>query len=353
MNPYYQDDLVTIYHDDCRNVLPELESVEAVITDPPYGLDFMGRGWDRGIPGIAFWIAIRNAMKPGAYLLAFSSPRTHHRLMCAIEDAGFEIPDCLAWFYGKGYPKSRNSLKPAWEPIIFTRKKREGTLRTNVERYGVGELNIEGTRIEYANEYDRLSSHGAGSLAGPGQAQDVERLSFESKQPEGGRWPANVILTHSEDCVELESSFACVFGCPVRMLDDQTGMLKSGKPAISREGVNTGSSYGSESRASGTQMIGYGDAGGASRFFYCTKASRKERNYGLPEGLINEHSTVKPVALMRWLVRLVTPPNGIVLDPFMGSGSTNLAARAEGFQSIGIDQYGPHCEVASKRKVME
>ncbi|KKM46614.1 hypothetical protein LCGC14_1559580, partial [marine sediment metagenome] len=98
MDPYYQDDLVTIYHDDCRNVLPELESVEAVITDPPYGLDFMGRGWDHGIPGVAFWIAIRNAMKPGAHLLAFSSPRTHHRLMCAIEDAGFEIPDCLAWF---------------------------------------------------------------------------------------------------------------------------------------------------------------------------------------------------------------------------------------------------------------
>lgn len=282
---------------DCLEIMPTLEknSVDAIVTDPPYGLSFMGKSWDHGVPGVEFWKATLRVAKPGAFLLAFGGTRTHHRLTCAIEDAGFEIRDCMMWIYGSGFPKSHNlhgeyegwgtALKPAWEPIIVARKPLEGTVAENVLKWGCGAMNIDDSRVEIIG--DRRSPLGADGIVhrttGNSYGEHKESEGFDLSK---GRWPANAIL------------------------DEEAGAMLDG---------------------------------GASRFFYCAKASKSERGEG------NNHPTVKPISLLNYLLRLVCQPGGIVLDPFMGSGSTGIAAQNFGFKFIGIEREKSYCEIADAR----
>jgi len=325
-------------------------SVDSVVTDPPYDLTsrrpggrseatrgavmggFMGMKWDGS--GVAFdpetWIEALRVLKPGGHLLAFGGTRTHHRLMCAIEDAGFELRDTIMWVYGSGFPKSKNlggkwagwgtALKPAWEPIIVARKPLIGTVAENVLAHGTGAINVDACRIKGAA--------GNGVWGSSNKTVDPDRTfvgsphasEFRTERNEAGRWPANLIHDGSDE----------VLACFPQNED---------------------------------------------RFFYCAKASRQDRNDGcedLPEktgGMVsntsgqhitrrdggapgpraNHHPTVKPTDLMRYLCRLVTPPSGIVLDPFMGSGSTLKAAELEGFDAIGIDIDAQYVAIASAR----
>jgi site-specific DNA-methyltransferase (adenine-specific) len=274
-------------------------------------------------------------IKPGGHLVAFGGTRTFHRLTCALEDAGFEIRDCLMWLYGQGFPKSKNlrgdhegwgtAFKPAWEPIILARKPLKGTVAENMQKYGTGALNIKGCRIEGAVNSNPLVRNAPGfrteSLIQGATGKD--RISVD-------RWPANVIL--DEDAAD--------------MLDEQSGSRTSGRlePHHYRGQQRFQNTYGNCSGGErATDKSFGGDSGGASRFFYCAKASRAERNAD------NHHPTVKPVNLMRWLCRLVTPPGGLVLDPFTGSGSTGIGAIAEGFRFIGIELSPEYCAMASAR----
>ncbi len=375
---FYNHAGIMIYHGDCREVLPELGAVDAVVTDPPYGLSFMGKGWDRGVPGVEFWTAILAAMKPGAHLLAFGGTRTWHRLCCAIEDAGFEIRDCLMWLYGSGFPKSLDvgkaidraagaerevvqtipdrwagkgnvlqrstqteraevhittaataaakqwdgwgtALKPAWEPIILARKPLVGTVAANVQKHGTGGLNIDGCRVGHDEECRILpDQHGnkPGNFYGQG-GRHGETLELKP----AGRWPANVIHDGSE---EVLAGFPEAGG----------GFGKRGESPH----------WGPASRGGGTmETVGYGDNGSAARFFYTAKASKADRGHG------NTHPTVKPLALMRYLCRLITPAGGTVLDPFCGSGTTLLAAQAEFCKAIGIEIELESCDRARRR----
>jgi site-specific DNA-methyltransferase (adenine-specific) len=352
-------------------------SVDAVVTDPPYGLRFMGKEWDHGIPGVAFWTEALRIARPGAHLLAFGGTRTFHRLTCAIEDAGWEIRDCLMWLYGSGFPKSHNldgehkgwgtALKPAWEPIIMARKPLAGTVAANVAQYGTGAINVDGCRVEFASDSDQeaafpgghTTSHGAGSLAGPGAAQDIERSEFAAERNTKGRWPANVVHDGSEEIVE-------------RFPETSSGALTAEQQA--NGGFNGAvNCYGTAARGGNGEYNK--SSGSAARFFYCAKASRSERNAGLdgtetrqrdegrkegnPGGdnprnrgvhrIANHHPTVKPVALMQWLCRLVTPPAGVILDPFMGSGTTGIAADREGFSFVGMDLSAEYVTLARRR----
>lgn len=320
---------------DCREILPGLDPVDAVVTDPPYELEFMGRDWDKS--GVAFdpetWRVVFNAMKPGAHLLAFGGTRTHHRLWCAIEDAEFEIRDTLAWLYGSGFPKSLNldgdregwgtALKPAYEPIMLARKPPIGTVSANVEAHGTGALNVDGCRIETEDDLNGgayTKGRRSRAMAPGGAPRKAETGEYE--QP-SGRWPANVIL---------DSEAAA-------MLDAQSGELHTHPGRYTAD--SDGSWFGANQRAG--DVASEGDSGGASRFFYCAKASRAER------GRNNGHPTVKPVDLMRWLVRLVTSPGGTILDPFMGSGTTGVACTLEGFDFIGIERDEEYAEIARRR----
>ena len=371
------DGTIRLYRDDCRSVLPHLPPVDTVLTDPPYELGFMGKEWDKA--GVSFepstWRAIAKACRPGAVMLAFGGTRTWHRIACAIEDAGWEIRDTLMWLYGTGFPKSLNiskaidkaagavrevagdgiyasrrvsanggrttgafehdghrvtapatamaklwdgygtALKPAWEPVLLAMNPLDGTFAHNAQRHGVAGLWIEGGRIDLDGDY-KSRANGRPSLTGLGDKYDP---ASANKPDTVGRFPANLVL--DEDAA--------------RLLDEQTGTLTSGTGAVKR---STGAGYrpnalGAESRPVGTPMIEYGDSGGASRFFYTAKASRSERGVG------NDHPTVKPLKLMQYLARLTrTPHGGVVLDPFMGSGTGALAAILEGRMYIGIEQ---------------
>ena len=330
----------------------DANSVDAVVTDPPYGLAFMGKHWDHGLPGVDFWTEALRVLKPSHYLLAFGGTRTWHRLACALEDAGFEIRDTLMWLYGSGFPKGTACLKPAWEPIILARK--PGPKRA---------LGIEECRVQTDERLQgstvrsdiRGGNFGAGHRPGP----DIPPY----QQSPQGRWPANLILDEEAGV----------------MLDGMTGTLTSGVGAVKRAtGAGwKGNALGSESRPAGTPNVEYGDSGGASRFFYCAKASRSERNRGCEgmEGVLcqsgcagdmptddqgrdrdrfkstqqNHHPTVKPVALMRWLVRLVAYPGDTVLDPFLGSGTTGVACVEEGREFIGIEREAEYIEIARRR----
>jgi len=459
MKHFYAAGAVRIFHGDCRDVQAtfDADSLDACVTDPPYELGFMGKPWDQR--GVAFdpetWRAVLRVLKPGAHLVAAGGTRTHHRLMCAIEDAGFEIRDTLCWLYGSGFPKSLDvskaidkaagaerevvginedylrrkphgmktpgataygysetqqetdaritapataaarqwegwgtALKPAWEPWVLARKPLRGTVASNVQRYGTGALNIDGCRIGTTKEVPasvsrKSSANCYGRFAEYGETQGVG-----GHDPNLGRWPANLVLSHTPDCrevgtrkvrsgnsktpsdmqgvtwqmrqrevgphyagpdgTETVAAWECSPDCPVRMLDEQSGQLTT-NPGTMRNDSPTGS-FG-VTRRTGSRLSN-GDTGGASRFFYTAKASRRERECGLPPGLKADHPTVKPVALMRWLVRLVTPPGGTVLDPFMGSGSTKLACEAERFGFVGIEQDEHYCEIAKARKLL-
>ena len=326
---------------DCRKVLRKLgeNSMDSVVTDPPYNLKFMGKAWDA--TGIAFqpemWKEVLRVLKPGGHLLAMGGTRTHHRLWCAVEDAGFEIRDTLMWLYGSGFPKSHNlkskwkgwgtALKPAWEPILLARKPLIGTVAVNVQAHGTGAVNVDGCRTEGQPESTRFNPQNHQHEGWRFTATGKETAQAAIKK--SGRWPAHLVL--DEDAAV--------------MLDAQTGTLKSGMDCTRRkEGYwGAGDDKHGGLGKDGDEQVTYGDAGGASRFFYCAKASRKERGEG------NNHPTVKPLALMRWLVRLITPPGGKVLDPFIGSGTTALAAKEEGFRCVGIDTSDEYLEIARQR----
>jgi DNA modification methylase len=420
-----------ILHSDCISALKKMKqnSIDSVVTDPPYELGFMGKSWDA--TQIAFsvemWVEVLRVLKPGGHLLAFSHTRTYHRMVVAIEDAGFEIRDQIMWVYGSGFPKSHNigkniekinvggiknlkkigvkkgikvetgtqgysyskeyvagksmggkqingdipvyeinndwegwgtALKPAHEPIVLARKPLVGTVANNVLTWGVGGLNIDGSRIA-TNE-----NLNGGAYAKSGIARDdgwgMQRAGAgEYEQPQG-RFPANFIHDGSDEVVELFPDTGKSTGGRIgkKSMGDVTnvpaGEFQAGDP-------------------------GYGDSGSAARFFYCAKTSKRDRNEGLdgfeakknskmyrtanntsetiskgferfdtaPQS--NNHPTVKPTSLMRYLVRLITPPHGTVLDPFMGSGSTGKACMYENFNFVGIDMIEEYVEISKAR----
>ena len=378
----------------CGDALTELaklpaDSIDSCVTDPPYGLKFMGKLWDHGIPGVPYWIEVLRVLKPGAHLLAFGGTRTHHRLMCAIEDAGFELRDTLGWLFGSGFPKSHNgpwggtALKPAWEPIILARKPLIGTVAANVQSYGTGGLNIDGCRIAtdgeviHAPQSDPAKRGGVvGTDLGISNAdvsdfQAAQRASVKRANTMG-RWPANVITDGSDEVLECFPESAGQLAdvsdtAPSAKTSNVYGaMARIGEP--SKDDTNDGD-VGFKMKPGARRL----DTGSAARFFYCAKASREDRNDGL-EGMrktllgtwggeeddlsegtklvfprANHHPTVKPTDLMRYLCRLVTPKGGTVIDPFCGSGSTLKAAELEGFSAIGIDLEADYCEIARGR----
>lgn len=356
---------------DCREALKVFRDhrFDSCVSDPPYELGFMGKRWDRS--GVAYsvdlWREVLRTLKPGAHLLAFGGTRTYHRMTCAIEDAGFEVRDSLHWFYGTGFPKSLNvgrelldlyedacsalgstmhpkvmalleaasewegwgtALKPAHEPVVLARKPLVSTVAQNLVGHGAGALNINACRLP----------------------------------PGDGRWPANVLLD-SEAATELDAQTA-----DLRV----GGSLKGGEGRA--RAITSPLSLGPR-----TAWEPYGDSGGASRFFYVAKPGGSERDLGcdhLPTksggeatdradgsagvanpragagrggGRRNYHPTVKPVELMRYLVRLITPSGGTVLDPFTGSGTTGMAARLEGAQFVGMESASEFIEIARSR----
>jgi site-specific DNA-methyltransferase (adenine-specific) len=393
----------TIHHGDCREVMATLDaaSVDAIVSDPPYGLSFMGKGWDHGVPGVEFWTEALRVAKPGAHLLAFGGTRTYHRLACAIEDAGWEIRDCVMWVYGSGFPKSHDvskaidkaagaergeehphptnqckggkwcqcqsldasgryfptkhsaitapatdaarqwsgwgtALKPAWEPIIVARKPLVGTVAENVLTHGTGGINVDGCRVASSDQiaavagkatlcgtrdgYDRPWKHDPAALAA---RQERANAAIE-KANTLGRWPANLIHDGSEEVVGL--------------FPQRDGAVSNGS-----KGTTGSNGIYNEGWGAVAQKPGRADSGSAARFFYCAKASKADR------GSDNKHPTVKPTDLMRYLCRLVTPPGGVVLDPFTGSGSTGKAATLEGFRFIGIEREAEYVEIAKAR----
>ena len=351
-----------LLHGDCLDKLKELEdnSIDAVVTDPPYGLSFMGKKWDYDVPKQEIWEECMRVLKPGGHLLAFAGSRTYHRMAVRVEDAGFEIRDQIMWLYGSGFPKSHNigkklddwqgwgtALKPAHEPIVMARKPFKGSVANNVLEHGVGGLNIDECRVgSESRTYDLTMTSGNFETTNGGK-----NIKSGSKTVEG-RFPANIILDEEAG----------------KVLDEQSGVSKSGKNKLEK---GTGGIWNK-----GTNLpIGpeYGDTGGASRFFYCPKVSKKERNEGVegedkiikgrdegqdktsiaykarPVGRKNIHPTVKPSALMEYLIRLVTPKGGTVLDPFMGSGSTGKACAREGMKFVGVEMDDEYIEIAKQR----
>jgi DNA modification methylase len=366
-----------VFLGDCRDVLRTLpdNSVDSIVTDPPYELGFMGKKWDSS--GIAYdvtvWEECLRVLKPGGHLLAFGGSRTYHRLGVAIEDAGFEIRDTIAWISSKTFPKSLNvekamnkagmdgsvasgwgtGLKQVVEPVVLARKPLNGTVAENTLRWGVGGLNIDGSRIGSQAMIRKSGPAGIPSGANNYVGNTKERPYLERSESQG-RWPANVILD------EVSAG----------LLDEQSGVSVSS--AANRGDVNFGhfAGYGDNDatvKQETATIRGHGDSGGASRFFYVAKASKRDRNEGLEEleatsagdmvdrvegsagmdspragagrtsGAKNFHPTVKPTQLMRYLIKLVTPEGGVVLDPFTGSGSTGKAALLDGYQFVGAE----------------
>lgn len=359
----FLDGRVTLHSGDCLDILRSLPdvSIDSVVCDPPYHLTsiikrfgksgsaeakpgktgafkrasagFMGKEWDGG--DIAFrpevWAECLRVLKPGGHLLAFSGTRTYHRMACAIEDAGFEVRDQIGWTYGSGFPKSHNvgdgwgtALKPAWEPICMARKAVVGTVAGNMCEHGVGGLNIEACRVSTS---DKLSA-GAGKLwshyrEGEASAErrygDQGSTDFAMKPgPRGGdpdgRWPANLIHDGSD---EVLAAFPDSAG--------QQGDVRGTEASQPFGGHVYGEMKGRHSAAK------RGDGGSAARFFYTAKADADDR-------LGSKHPTVKPLNLMQWLVRLVTPVRGVVLDPFAGTGTTGEAAWREGMSAVLIER---------------
>jgi site-specific DNA-methyltransferase (adenine-specific) len=351
-------DKAVLLQGDCLEILKELpdNSVDSLITDPPAGISFMGKAWDEDKGGRKQWIAwmaevmteCLRVLKPGAHGLVWAIPRTSHWTATALEDAGFEIRDVVTHLFGSGFPKSHNiekatgderfkgfgtALKPASEHWILVRKPiAEKTVAANVLKHGTGGINIDVSRISLK---PGEVTHGSGANQGNevyGEYSET-RIGVPNITSTQGRFPANFILSHNPDCEET-----CTEGCAVAELDRQSGNLTSGKPSGKK---NIGNGY--HGNFGEIPVTGFGDSGGASRFFYCSKASKKDK------GTDNTHPTVKSSTLMSYLIKLVTPPNGVVLDPFTGSGSTGVAAVKEGFDFIGIEKEEEYYTIAEKR----
>lgn len=316
---------VRVVEGDCRERLSafDADSFDSVVTDPPYGLAFMGRGWDHGVPGVEFWRPVLRVLRPGGYMLAFGGTRTFHRLACAVEDAGFEVRDTLCWLYGTGFPKGQGCLKPAWEPILLCRKPGPKVLP----------LGIDGCRVPTT---ERLSQ--GGCKPGANFSDDAYQWgNRQSKQHPAGRWPANVLHDGSDEVLEAFAAFG----------ETRPGHRPRTRTAPRSNGRSLGTGWPQEPETGQPENNGFGDTGTAARFFYCAKAGKAERAG-------STHPTVKPLALMRWLVRLVTPAGGLVLDPFCGSGSTLVAAVREGFRAVGIDSDAePGSCATARRRVAE
>ena len=415
-----------LINNDCIEAMKAMpdNSVDSIVTDPPYELGFMGKSWDAS--GIAFnvevWREALRVIKPGGHLIAFSGSRTYRRMAVAIEDAGFEIRDQIMWVYGSGFPKSLNiakaiqkadgvepvgfkenenaafygtgsggqynptprqlfmpptegtaaewdgwgtALKPAHEPMVLARKPLIGTVANNVLTYGTGGLNIDGSRVGKSKPAATNTAFNSWrNLENRADRQTPE----QTYNPNQGRFPANFIHDGSDEVVALFPD------------------TKPSKQSNRGVGFNNSEIYG-EGNPEFDTLRGFADGGSAARFFYCAKASKRDRNEGLDgfegkaigangNGLAricatcgasvldgcqcvdrtfvnptraNHHPTVKPTTLMQYLVRLVTPPNGIVLDPFMGSGSTGKACAYEGFDFIGIEQSAEYVAIAKAR----
>lgn len=348
---------VELFQGDCIETmqfwLPD-NSVDAIVTDPPYGLNFMGKKWDYDVPSEAVWRECLRVLKPGGHLLSFFGTRTYHRGVVPIEDAGFEVRDQIGWAYGSGFPKSHNgewggtALKPAWEPVCVARKPLIGTIEANWREHGTGALNIDVCRIDSGGvtESSARAGKGAGHDAhnkdGRKYGNGLGGVIAEAHPL--GRWPANLIHDGSD---EVLATFPNAPGqqlnvsttAPSEKTSNVYGRMK-------REGESSADS--DNEGAVGFKMkpgMRRLDAGSAARFFYCAKASKSDR------GADNKHPTVKPTELMRYLCRLVTPAGGVVLDPFMGSGSTGKAALLEGFRFIGIEREAEYLQIARERVV--
>ena len=410
---YHSSEQFTLYNGNSKQILPTLpeNSIDSIVTDPPYELGFMGKSWDStGVANdVELWKEVLRVLKPGGYLLSFGGSRTYHRMAVAIEDAGFEIRDQIMWVYGSGFPKSLNidkaidkaagvereilgvsrmqpdirgnnyaqgkreyggdtvpqyitepttdlakqwqgwgtALKPAHEPIVLARKPFTGTVVNNVLTYGVGGINIDGARVggEGGTFKASIPEGISNGIYGEGINGTVDIGKLDS-----GRWPANFIHDGSDEVVEL-------------FPDTKNGTARVGKPG--------GSTFGGTVMSDEVIGTWYGDNGSAARFFYCAKAGKRDRNEGcenledkewktdgaaIPERenrpflpSKNNHPTVKPTDLMRYLCRLITPPNGTILDPFLGSGSTGKAAMYEGFKFVGIELTDEYLPIAKAR----
>lgn len=316
---------------------------DALLCDPPYGINFMGSKWDYDVPTFAVWEEAYRVLKPGAPILVFGGTRTFHRLVCAIEDGGFEIRDTLAWMHGQGFPKSLNigkaldgwdgygtALKPAFEPICLARKQLQGTVANNAIVHGVGGINIDGCRVGIEQVTINTFDNGAKPFG------DAVGEAYTSRTSTG-RWPANVILDEEAGI----------------LLDEQTGnrpsatnkkLAKGGKR---ERGQVLGQSPGSEQNVA----LYAGETGGASRFFYCAKVNTKERNAGT-DGCT--HPTLKPISLTTYLATLILPPkrdsNRRLLVPYSGAGSEMIGAYKAGWEEVqGIELDPQYVEIASKR----
>jgi len=330
-----------VYHEPNLETMKRIQdnSIDAIVTDPPYGLSFMGKKWDYDVPSIEIWQECLRVLKPGGHLLAFAGTRTQHRMAVRIEDAGFEIRDMIMWVYGQGFPKSLDigkainkvdgidekkwegfgtSLKPSIEPITVARKPLQGTVAENVLTWGTGGINIDGCRVgtEGArNNGNKPREDGFVKNEIYGKRLPTERIDYGK-----GRFPANLIHDGSEEVVGMFPETA-----------SGTGSIR--KKAKGLFGLG----------GDGEHNIEYGDSGSAARFFYQSKADKGERGQG------NTHPTVKPIDLMRYLCRLVTPPGGVVYDPFTGSGTTLIAAHEEGFNWIGSEMTKEYWDIAVQR----
>jgi site-specific DNA-methyltransferase (adenine-specific) len=411
LKPYYEEPGIILYHGDCREVMAQLEpeSIDTIITDPPYGLEFMGKDWDKAVPGPEFWRQALRVCKPGAMMMAFGGTRLYHRLTCAIEDAGWEVRDCLMWLYGSGFPKSHDISKAIDKAAGAERKvvgKRtdgryaskgtdltkgrfvEGSIPGGYENglihapatpeaeqwdgWGtalkpawepivLAMKPLDGTFAQNALKHGVAGLNIDGGRIGTDERENLSASSneiygqFKGKEDQGriatGRWPANLML--DEDTAAA--------------LDEQSGELTSGANPERRGSDKFRECYGDFAGQMSCAPIRGADSGRASRFFYIAKPSATERGHrpdkDLPlfgtvdKGFRNTHPTVKPTPLMHRLIALVsylarltaTPSGGVVLDPFGGSGTTAVAVREAGRRFVGIEIEKKYLDITIQR----